>query len=159
MKRLKPVLLAPRDRFDAIHAISVWLKTSSNPADSNLFRSHTRKWYKCLFYQSKLKLLFATYYGQYDLILYKKKQHSLKVHARQYQLFPVLKFWSLWQLITMLKLLLGYFVNGFLKNVTILALYWLSHHFYYYAVFFSTWSSAKKIWQTKQKKMKLILVI
>ena len=28
---------------DAIHDFSVWLKTSSNPADSNRFRSHIGK--------------------------------------------------------------------------------------------------------------------
>ena len=29
--------------FDAIHNFSVWLRTGSNPADSNRFRSHTGK--------------------------------------------------------------------------------------------------------------------
>ena len=29
--------------FDAIHDFSVWLRTGSNPTDSNRFRSHTGK--------------------------------------------------------------------------------------------------------------------
>ena len=28
-------------KFDAIHAFSVWLRTSSNPPDINRFQSHT----------------------------------------------------------------------------------------------------------------------
>ena len=30
--------------FDAIHDFSVWLRTGSNPVDSNRFRSHTGKY-------------------------------------------------------------------------------------------------------------------
>ena len=29
--------------YDAIHEITAWIRTGSNPADINLFRSHTRK--------------------------------------------------------------------------------------------------------------------